>query len=146
VTDVTDNSADFSEVDRSPIAVMFLEVPGTPEKIAVGWDRLEELVGDMRGRRLLGLVEPEGDIYRACVQARDGDSPERLGLSAGTVPGGRYLRLRLHGEPPAIYRRIALAVRRLERAAERDGSRPLIEHFRSREEIDVLMPVTRKKA
>ena len=28
------------------------------------------------------------------------------GLESGTLPGGRYLRARLRGDPPAVYERI----------------------------------------
>jgi hypothetical protein len=120
---------------------MFLEVPDAAEKIAAGWERMEELVGDMRGRRLLGVVESGRGVYRTCVQLLDGDRPELLGLGLGTVQGGRYLRLRLHGDPPGVYSRIAPAAKRLELTGRRDETRPVIEHFRHRDEIDILMPL-----
>jgi hypothetical protein len=47
----------------------------------------------------------------------------------------------LRGEPPALYQDIAPAVGRLEATSPRDGTRPIIEHYRRRDAIDVLMPV-----
>jgi hypothetical protein len=51
---------------------------------------------------------------------RTGDEPaetrrgwERLGaVESGTLPGGRYLRARLRGEPPEVYERIRPRSRR----------------------------------
>ncbi len=36
-----------------------------------------------------------GDESRICVQFREGDDPDALGLELGTLPGGRYARVRL---------------------------------------------------
>jgi hypothetical protein len=52
--------------------------------------------------------------------------------------GGRYLRERLRGEPPEVYDRIPGAAQAL---GPRDPSRPILEHYRRRDEIDVLLPV-----
>ena len=135
----SDKGNGISEVCREPVDVMFLEVADTQTGITEGWQRLEGLLGDLRGRRFFGAVQSH--LYRVCVQQRDEDHPARLGLASGRIPGGRYLRLRLRGEPPALYQGIAPAVCRLEAASPRDGSRPIIEHYRRRGEIDVLMPV-----
>jgi hypothetical protein len=43
---------------------------------------------------------------------------------------------RLRGEPPEVYDRIAAAAE-----GPRDPARPIIEHYRRRDEIDVLRPV-----
>jgi hypothetical protein len=58
---------------------------------------------------------------------RDGDDPQALGLEVGVLPGGDYLRGRLVGEPPAVYERIGPGMAELERLADRDPSRPLVE-------------------
>ena len=51
---------------------------------------------------------------------------------------GTYRRERLRGEPPEIYDRIPGVVEAL---GAGDSSRPVIEHYRRRDEIDVLLPV-----
>ena len=137
----SDKGNGISEVRREPVDVMFLEVADTQTGITEGWQRLEGLIGDLRGRHFFGTVEVQTHLYRVCVQQRDEDHPARLGLASGRIPGGRYLRLRLRREPPALYQDIAPAVGRLEATSPRDGTRPIIEHYRSRDEIDVLMPV-----
>lgn len=136
-----DPVAAMSEVRREPVAVMFLEVPDTQAGITQGWERLEGLLGDLRGRHFFGTVEAQEPGYRVCVEQRDDDQPSRLGLVSSTLPGGRYLRVRLRGEPPAVYRSIAPAVGQLETTGRRDVTRPVIEHYRRRDEIDVLMPL-----
>ncbi len=130
-----------AEVEREDSTVMFLEVEDSVRQIGAGWDRLEALLGELRCRRFLGTVHAGADTYRVCVELRDGDRPEELGLQTGRVPGGRYLRVRLRGEPPEVYHRIVPAVERLERTAPRDDSRPLIEAYRRRNQVDVLMPI-----
>jgi len=136
-----DLSSGMSEVRREPLAVMFLEVVDTQAGITQGWERLEAAIGDLRGRRFFGTVEAQAPGYRVCVQRRETDQPAELELSSGTIPGGRYLRVRLRGEPPALYQRIAPTVERLEATGRRDNARPVIEHYRRRDEVDVLMPL-----
>ena len=135
----SDKGNGISEVRREPVDMMFLEVADTQTGITEGWQRLEGLLGDLRGRRFFGTVHTHR--YCVCVQQRDEDHPAQLGLASGRIPGGRYLRLRLRGDPPALYQNIAPAVGRLEAASPRDGTRPIIEHYRRRDETDVLMPV-----
>lgn len=120
---------------------MFLEVPDTQAGITRGWERLEALLGDLQGRHFFGTVGAQEPGYRVCVERRDDDQPAGLGLVAGIIPGGRYLRVRLRGEPPAVYHGIAPAVGQLEATGRRDVTRPVIEHYRRRDEIDVLMPL-----
>jgi uncharacterized protein len=125
-------------VEREPTPVMFLETADDPASIGEGWRRLEDVVA-LRGRRFLGAVDDRS--YRACVVRRDGDDPLALGLEGGLVPGGRYLRSRLCEEPPALYEQIPAAVALLEGAAEPDRRRPVLELYRRRDVVDVLLPV-----
>ena len=100
-----------------------------------GWAELEAIVG-LRGRHFYGVFDGE---YRVCAAVREGD--DGLELERGSIPGGRYLRERLHGEPPAVYERIGPTFAELEASADVDDSRPLIEHYRRYDEIDILVPV-----
>lgn len=118
---------------------MYLEVEDEPAAIARGWDELERRIGSLRGRRFLGTFD--GGTYRASAVLRDGDDRATLGLTAGTVHGGRYLRVRLRGEPDEIYAHIPTAFAELERAADRDASRVPIESYRRLDEVDLLVPV-----
>jgi hypothetical protein len=127
-------------VERPEMAVMYLEVNDAPAAIARGWDDLERRLGSLRGRRFLGTFD--GGTYRVSVVLREGDDPATLDLSAGTVSGGSYLRVRLRGEPDEIYARIPTAFAELERLAERDASRAPIESYRRLDEVDLLLPVS----
>jgi DNA gyrase inhibitor GyrI len=104
------------------------------------WERLEALVG-LRGRKFFGAYYPSTREYRACVQVREGDDAGALGLESGTLPGGRYLRARLRGEPPEVYDRIGPTFAVLVQEAHPDETRPSIEFYRRRDEIDLLLPV-----
>ncbi|HEU5244635.1 MAG TPA: hypothetical protein VJP41_10515 [Gaiellaceae bacterium] len=63
------------------------------------------------------------------------------GLESGTLPGGRFLRAKLHGEPPGVYGRIGPTFDELVQAQKPDESRPSLEHYRRHDEIDLLLPV-----
>jgi hypothetical protein len=130
-----------SPVEREEIAVMFIRTPDDPEQFGPAFGRLEELVGT-RGRKFYGAFYPGKNEYRACVVTKDGDDAARLGVEAGTLPGGRYLRTRLHGEPPELYARIAPTFEQLLALATADDSRPSLEFYRRHDEVDLLLPVT----
>jgi hypothetical protein len=127
-------------VEREEVAVQFVRAADSIEGIRRAWDELESAVAVLRGRRFFGAFDAVSGTYRACVQVRDGD--ELLpGLETGALPGGRYLRSRLSGEPPEVYERIAPRFDELVRHASPDPGRPSIEHYRRRDEIDLLLPV-----
>jgi hypothetical protein len=127
-------------VKRDEIQVMFLRSPDDPAIFGPLWQRLEALVG-LRGRKFFGAFYEAAQEYRVCVQVREGDDPAALGLEVGTLPGGRYLRARLHGEPPAVYERIGPTFQFLMKTARPDETRPSIEFYRQRDEIELLLPI-----
>jgi hypothetical protein len=127
-------------VERAETDVMFLRTADNPDEMRRGWERLEAAVG-VRGRKFFGAFDPATREYRVCVQVREGDDPAALGLESDVLPGGRYLRARLRGEPPAVYARIGPTFRALAEAARPDAARPSIEFYRRRDEIDLLLPV-----
>lgn len=120
--------------------VMFLRTTDDPAKFGPLWERLEALVG-LRGRKFFGAFYPSTQEYRACVGMREGDDPAALGLDSGTLPSGRYLRARLRGEPPGVYERIGPTFDALMKEAHPDKTRPSIEFYRQRDEIDLLLPI-----
>ena len=126
-------------VERDDVEVMFISIRDDVGEMREAWARLEELVGT-RGRKFFGAFYPSTKEYRVCVQVKDDDAGA-LGLETGTLPGGRYLRARLRGEPPAVYDRIAPTFEELARSAATDESRPGIEFYRRHDEIDLLLPV-----
>jgi hypothetical protein len=130
---------DFVEVEREEIAIQFVRVPDGLASIRRAWDELEAVV-DLRARRFYGAFDPVANDYRACVEVREGDDLAP-GLESGTLPGGRYLRARLRGDPPGIYERIGSTFEELTRQAKPDETRPSLEHYRRHDEIDLLLPV-----
>jgi len=134
------NSPAATPVERPEIEVMFVRTEDGPATIKFAWERLEATI-DLRGRKFFGAFYPTTGEYRACVQAQEGDDPAALGLESGRLPGGRYLRTRLHGEPPQVYERIGPTFEALVQTTRPDESRPSIEHYRRRDEIDLHLPV-----
>ena len=128
-------------VTREDVAVLFMRVGDEVEQIRRGWVELEQKVGSLRGRHFYGAMYAETGEYWVCVGQREGDYPEELGLELGSLPGGAYLLLRLHGEPPSVYDRIGPAFEQLAHDADEDSSRPSIEHYRRFNLIDLLLPV-----
>lgn len=129
------------EVERAETDVLYVSADDEPAAIRDAWDRLEKVV-DLHGRRFYGAFFPATKEYRACVEVADGDDSAALGLTRGSLPGGRYLRVRLRGEPPEIYERIGPMFTEMVQGATVDPDRPSIEFYRRRDEIDLLLPVT----
>lgn len=126
---------------RDETPVMFTRARDEVDEIRRAWTELETTVGSLRGRKFFGAFDAATGEYRACAQLREDDDPAALGLDVGTLPGGRYLRERLRGEPPEIYDLIGPTFDRLLEQAECDETRPSIEFYRSRDVIDLLLPV-----
>jgi hypothetical protein len=127
-------------VEREEIAVQYVSVPDGIEGIRRAWDELEAAVGSLRGRHFYGAFYPSTDEYRACVEVGESDEPVP-GLESGTLPGGRYRRARLTGDPPGVYERIGPTFEQLATQGDGDPDRPGLEHYRRHDEIDLLLPV-----
>jgi predicted RNA-binding protein with PIN domain len=133
----------FTIVERDDVAVLYVgEREGSPGDVAPRlWERLESIIGDLKGRKFYGLFYPQTGEYRACVEIQDLSEGSRLGLDSTVIPGGAYLRARLRGDPADLYPRIAGTFDELSAAAEPDPTRPSIEYYRRRDEIDLLLPL-----
>jgi hypothetical protein len=128
-------------IERDDTPVMFLRAEDFPAGIRAAWQQLEERFDSLKGRKFFGAFDPGSREYRACVQIQPDDDPARLGLEEGVLPGGGYVRVRLRGEPPQIYDEIQPAFDELAKRPDRDDERPSIEHYRRRDQIDLLLPV-----
>jgi DNA gyrase inhibitor GyrI len=71
----------------------------------------------------------------------EGDDLAAIGLEVGELPGGRYARVRLKGEPPDLYDLIGPTFERLTERPDRDPTRPGIEFYRRHDVIDLLLPI-----
>ena len=138
---ITGRLGKIANVTRQDTAALSREVPLNLAAIQQAWPAFES------GFRLTARASDDGPdrqssrhvpaLHRALP--RDRENP--LGLDETTIPGGRYLRLRLIGEPPGVYGQIAAAFDELFEHAEHDPTRPLIEFYRREGEVDCLVPV-----
>jgi DNA gyrase inhibitor GyrI len=127
--------------ERAETPVMFLQVRGGSEQIQKAWAELERLLGSRRGRRFYGILNSAAGTYRACVELREGDRAEALGLTRGVLEGGAYLRMRLRQKLPSPHEHVVAAFEELQQSSARDRGRPRIEFYRRQGEVDVLMPI-----
>jgi hypothetical protein len=114
---------------------MFKRVADEPTAIGRGMAELEEALGSLRGRKFYGAFD-ESDEYRASVQFREGDDASALGLEVGTLPGGRYARVRLQGDPPGVYALIGPTFEKLAQRADRDAAAPIVDHEKKLSPMD----------
>ena len=93
-------------IERDRVSVMCLRAADEPEGIPRAWEDLEQRIGDMRGRKFFGVFNVGTSDYRASTEIQGGEVPAEPGFEPATLPGGKYLRARLCGQPPAVYARI----------------------------------------
>src|SRR4051794_25850047 len=132
---------DITAVERSEVRVLFKRATDQQADITRVWDELERAVGSLRSRRFFGVFDGRLGEYRACVEPRAHDEGAALGLEEGRLPGGRYVRARLRGQPPGVYAEIGPLCTTLQQRPDYDESRPSIEFYRRMDEVDVLVPV-----
>ena len=136
---VTDVGAEHIVV-RHPTDVMLVRVADQLSEIQRAWASFEARVG-LRGRKFYGAFDPVSATYSVCAVLRPEDDPSEFGAERGTLPGGRYACVRLHGEPPGIYEEIGPTAERLAQRPDADPTRPTLEYYRRRDLIDVLVPI-----
>lgn len=128
-------------VDREPVPVVQATCADELGEIQRLWPWFEELVG-LRGRRMYAVADEAAATYTTCTPVRPDDDPAALGLEVGTLPGGRFRRGRLSGEPPEVYGHIGPGFEELAALGDVDPSRPLVEFYRRRDQVELWLPVT----
>jgi hypothetical protein len=141
VAGITGRLGSISNVTREDTAALSREVPLDLAAIQEAWPAFESGFDSLHGRRMMGLIDNRAGTYRLCTERLPRDIENPLGLDETTIPGGRYLRLRLIGDPPGVYGQIAAAFDELFEHADHDPTRPLIEFYRCEGEVDCLVPV-----
>jgi hypothetical protein len=124
-------------IEREPIDVWYVAT-ASGENASAAFQELEAKLETLRGRKFYGAFYLDSDEYRACVEVLP---DEDLGLSRETLPGGRFRRSVLRGEPPELYSRIAPAFEELVAGADSDPTRPSLEFYRRRDEVVLLLPI-----
>jgi hypothetical protein len=136
---------DAARVELEEIPVMGvgeLEGEGGPGSVAAKvFERLERCLETLRGRKFYGLYYPQTGEYRACVALRKEDDPTALGFIQDVIPRGVYLRTRIRGEPDEIYPQIPSTFAELAAKTTPDPTRPSVEYYRRRTELDLLLPI-----
>lgn len=127
-------------IKRGDVTVMQQTTADDLAHIQKAWPDFEQLVG-LRGRKMYALIDTAQDSYTVCTPVRDGDDPDALGLQVGTLHGGWYLRGRIVGEPPRVYEHIADGMAELVATMPADPTRPLVEFYRRRDQIDLWLPI-----
>ena len=125
-------------ITREDVRVLEHTVADSLDEVSAAWAWFEELVG-LPGRRMFARVDETAGTYTVCTPVRPGDA---FGLAVGVLPGGRYRRVRLRGEPPALYARVGPAMEELKAVGPWDSGRPLVEYYRRRDEIELWVPVS----
>jgi hypothetical protein len=141
VAGITGRLGRIANVTRQDTAALSREVPLDLAAIKEAWPAFESGFDSLRGRRMMGLIDNRAGTYRLSTERLPRDTENPLGLDETTIPGGRYLRLRLVGDPPGVYGQIAAAFDELFEHADHDPTRPLIEFYRREGEVDCLVPV-----
>src|SRR5262249_13873990 len=119
---------------------MLVRVADELPEIQRVWAAFEAAVG-LRGRKFYGAFDPVSATYSVFAALRPGDDPATFGAERGTLPGGRFACVRLHGEPPAGYEEIGPTPARPAKRPDADHTRPTLEYYRRHNVIDVLVPV-----
>lgn len=132
---------DVTRVTRTDLTVLSMDVPLDLALVQRSLPKFEASLDSLRGRRMMGLVFNQEDIYRLATSKLERDSDHSYDLEETVVPGGDYLRLTLVGNPPEVYSRIGAAFDAILEHADHDVERPLIEFYRREGEIDCLVPV-----
>lgn len=127
-------------IERPDVAVMEQSTADELPAIQAIWPSFERLVG-LRGRKMFARVDERSRTYTVCTPVKPGDRPGELGVPTGVLPGGRYLRGTLLGDPARIYGLIGDGMAELRRAATADESRPLVEFYRRHGHVELWLPV-----
>lgn len=131
-------------VDLQEILVMRVRADMRGDGPAGAMQLLESKLPTLKGRKFYGCfrITQEGEEYYACVARIESDSPERMRIETGIIPGGKYARLKImnwekiirDGELPRISKEFA-------ESHDADPERFTVEFYRSQHELQLLVPV-----
>jgi len=129
-------------VSLPELALIVARAEPFPEGIQAAFERIEGGLPTLRGRRFYGLAydQRDGFEYFAGVVAEDDDEPVRLGLPTMVVGAGDWARTRLRDWEENSHL-IPVLIAALIEMHGRDESRPVLEFYRSRTELELLVPV-----
>jgi DNA gyrase inhibitor GyrI len=127
--------------ELTDIPVLCVKAAGGLNGIKEAWERVEEPLESLQGRKFYGTYLYEAEDYRACFRARS-DDPEFEGLERWVIPGGRYARRKLTDWREDTSQ-IGKAFDEMTHyfGEEGDAERPSIEFYRSQNEVILYFPI-----
>jgi len=131
-------------VDRPQIEVLRVRADMKGKGPKAAFDALESKLPSLKGRKFFGTFRmlDDGEEYYACVERFPTDNPAALGLEAGTIPGGKYVRRRVwNWESVVAAGKMKEISEEFARGYALDPDRPSIEFYRSMKELHILLPV-----
>lgn len=134
-------------VERQDVKVLRVRADMRGGGPSEAMQRLESKLPGLKGRKFYGAFRllPEGEEYFACVERTASDDPAAMGLEAGRIPGGSYVRRKvLHWEKVIADGRLGPIFGEMVDHYDVDRSRPEIEFYRSMTELHLLVPVLSK--
>jgi hypothetical protein len=130
--------------------VVRVEAVGGPAGAATAFDRLEERMESLRGRKMYGVLYPgEPGRYFACLRL-DTELSDDLGFERAIVPGGLFGRRLIHdwnskiSELAQLFDSLHADLDRVGYAT--DLSRPCVEFYRRLDELVIMVPVMTESA
>ncbi len=131
-------------VERPQIEVLRVRADMKGKGPKAAFDALESKLPTLKGRRFYGTFRTlvDDDEYYACVQRLPTEDAAGLGLEAGTIPGGRYIRRRVWDwESVVAAGKMREISEEFARGYALDPDRPSIEFYRSMKELHILLPL-----
>lgn len=123
--------------------VMYSSVQGVSNARSA-FDKLESKLASLRGRKFYGYYDPDTEEYRACVEIVSGDpQPESVGLQKWIIPKGKYVYEKImdwNGKIDLIGPTMEKLIK--QNHALIDWSRPILEFYKSLNELRLMIPVT----
>lgn len=139
----TNELGNIQKVRIPELEFLYIEIPNDIESQSSAWPRFESAFPSLTGRKMYGLNYENKGIYRVCSLVLDIDKEERYGLEKFEFEGGQYVRLRLKYEPPILFEKIGpaydLLISKYKEFINYD--RPIIEQYKSRNVLDILIPI-----
>jgi len=123
--------------------LMYLSVKGVSNAPGA-FAKLESKLPSLKGRKFYGYFNPDSDEYRACVaRTAEDPRPETIGLQQWTVPRGLYTYEKIddwNSKKHLIASTFEKMIKENESIV--DWSRPILEFYKSMNEMRLLVPVT----
>lgn len=135
---------DFAVIQFERTAVGRVKADAGTRGAGAAMRQLESRMQSLRGRKMYGVYYPAGNDYDACVKL-DAEHPDDMGFERGTIPGGRYARVKMRDWPARLYE-LGRLFEELQQACSATGNeldleRPHIEFYRSLDELLIMVPV-----